>query len=31
MNVALSGPDNKCYRVTGTTLDRGWEAIAPAA
>lgn len=28
MNVALSGPDNKCYRVTGSTLDRRWEAIA---
>lgn len=24
-NVALSGPDNECYRVTGTTLiGRGW-------
>jgi thiol-activated cytolysin len=24
MNVALTGPDNKTYRVTGTTLDRSW-------
>jgi thiol-activated cytolysin len=25
MNVALSGPDNKCYRATGTTLNRRWD------
>ncbi len=25
MNVALNGPDNKCYRVTGTTLNRSWD------
>ena len=25
LNVALTGPDNKCYRVTGTTLNRGWD------
>jgi len=25
VNVTLNGPDNKCYRVTGTTLDRGWD------
>lgn len=24
LNVALDGPDNKTYRVTGTTLDRHW-------
>ena len=25
LNVALDGPDNKCYRVTGTTLNRTWD------
>jgi thiol-activated cytolysin len=25
MNVSLSGPDNKCYRVTGTTLNRDFD------
>ena len=25
MNVALNGPDNKCYRATGTTLNRSWD------
>jgi thiol-activated cytolysin len=24
-NVALEGPDNKCYRATGTTLHRTWD------
>ncbi len=24
-NVALEGPDNKCYRATGTTLGRSWD------
>ena len=24
-NVALEGPDNKCYRATGTTLHRSWD------
>jgi thiol-activated cytolysin len=25
MDRYLDGPDNKCYRVTGTTLDRHWD------
>ena len=25
LNVSLDGPDNKCYRVTGTTLNRSWD------
>jgi thiol-activated cytolysin len=25
MNISLSGPDNKAYRATGTTLDRQWD------
>ncbi|HEV2099259.1 MAG TPA: thiol-activated cytolysin family protein [Stellaceae bacterium] len=25
LNIALDGPDNKCYRVTGTTLNRSWD------
>jgi len=25
LNVALEGADNKCYRVTGTTLNRTWD------
>ena len=24
-NVALEGPDNKCYRAKGTTLNRSWD------
>jgi thiol-activated cytolysin len=25
INVTESGPTNKCYRITGTTLNRGWD------
>ena len=25
LNVSLNGPDNKCYRATGTTLNRSWD------
>lgn len=25
LNITLNGPNNKCYRITGTTLDRGWD------
>jgi thiol-activated cytolysin len=25
MNISLSGPDNKTYRATGTTLNRSWD------
>lgn len=25
MNLTLNGPDNKCYRATGTTLNRTWD------
>jgi thiol-activated cytolysin len=25
IDVTLDGPDNKCYRVTGTTLNRSWD------
>lgn len=25
LNIALEGPDNKCYRFTGTTLGRSWD------
>jgi thiol-activated cytolysin len=25
MNVTLNGPNNKCYRIGGTTLDRWWD------
>ena len=25
LNVALEGPDNKCYRFTGTTLNRSYD------
>ena len=25
LNISLDGPDNKCYRVTGTTLNRSWD------
>lgn len=24
-SIALNGPDNKCYRATGTTLNRSWD------
>jgi thiol-activated cytolysin len=25
LNIVVDGPDNKTYRVTGTTLDRHWD------
>lgn len=25
INLTLDGPDQKCYRITGTTLDRSWD------
>jgi len=25
LNQTLNGPDNKCYRIHGTTLDRRWD------
>jgi len=25
LNIVIDGPDNKTYRVTGTTLDRHWD------
>jgi hypothetical protein len=25
LNTTLNGPDNKCYRITGTTLSPHWD------